>query len=87
MSRRRQLARERLEMVLLQLLLAYRLLVMVTGLILLLFAIAMLLLAPEAGLAILLAAILLLLLSNSYQFALYAARLGAWIGTICSQDD
>jgi hypothetical protein len=39
------------------------------------------------GNAVLLPAIFLLLLSNSYNVALYTARLGAWLGTLGRQDD
>jgi hypothetical protein len=82
MSNRRQLARERLEYYLVYLILAYRRLILIVGLILLVFAIANIFLNRIAGFAALLPAILLLLLSNSYNAVVYTARLGAWIGTL-----
>jgi hypothetical protein len=87
MSKRRQLARERLEYYLIYLILAYRRLILIVGLILLVFAIANIFLNRIAGFAALLPAILLLLLSNSYNAVVYTARLGAWIGTLWRYDD
>ncbi len=60
MSKRRQLARERLEYYLIYLILAYRRLILIVGLILLVFAIANIFLNRIAGFALLLPAILLL---------------------------
>ena len=87
MSNRRQLARERLEYYLVYLILAYRRLILIVGLILLVIAIANIFLNRIAGFAALLPAILLLLLSNSYNAVVYTARLGAWIGTLWRYDD
>ena len=87
MSNRRQLARERLEYYLVYLILAYRRLILIVGLILLVFAIANIFLNRIAGFAALLPAILLLLLSNSYNAVVYTARLGVWIGTLWRYDD
>ena len=87
MSNRRRLARERLEIYLVHLLLAYRYLILTCGLLLLFFAIAMMIMDARAGFATLLPAIYLLLLSNSYHVVLYTARLGAWIGTLGRYDD
>jgi len=87
MSNRRRLARERLEIYLVHLLLAYRYLILGSGLLLLLSAIAVMIADSRAGFAILLPAIYLLLLSNSYHVVLYTARLGAWIGTLGRYDD
>jgi hypothetical protein len=82
MSNRRRLARERLEIYLVHLLLAYRRLVFVVGLLLMMYAIAVLFINPLLGFAALLPAAYLLLLSNSYPVTLYTARLGAWISTL-----
>ena len=82
MSNRRRLARERLEIYLVHLLLAYRRLIFFVGLFLLMYAIAALFSYPLAGFASLVIAMYLLLLSNSYRVTLYTARLGAWIGTL-----
>jgi ABC-type polysaccharide/polyol phosphate export permease len=87
MSNRRRLARERLEVYLLHLLLAYRHLILIVGMLMLAYAIAILFTNPPAGTVILVPAIFLLLLSNSFNVALYTARLGAWIGTLWKDDD
>ncbi len=87
MSNRRRLARERLEYYLVYLILAYRHLILIVGLILLVFAIANISLNRIVGFAALLPAILLLLLSNSYNAVVYTAHLGAWIGTLWRYDD
>jgi hypothetical protein len=87
MSNRRRLARERLEIYLVHLLLAYRYLILTCGLLLLFLAITMMIMDVRAGSAALLPAIYLLMLSSSYQVVLYTARLGAWIGTLGRHDD
>ncbi len=87
MSNRRRLARERLEIYLVHLILAYRRLILITGMVLLVYAFVTMFTYPLAGNTVLLPAIFLLLLSNSYNVALYTARLGAWIGTLWRHDD
>ena len=87
MSNRRRLARERLEYYLVYLILAYRRLILIVGLLLLAYALVILAASPFTGTATLLPAIFLLLLSNSLNVALYTARLGAWIGTLWRYDD
>ena len=87
MSDRRRLARERLEIYLVHLLLAYRRLILIVALLMLTYATAILFINPLLGIVSLLPALYLLLLSNSYNVALYTARLGAWIGTLGRQDD
>ena len=87
MSDRRRLARERLEIYLVHLLLAYRRLILIVALLMLTYATAILFINPLLGIVSLLPALYLLLLSNSYNIALYTARLGAWIGTLGRQDD
>ena len=87
MSNRRRLAREQLEYYLVYLILMYRRLILIVGLILLVFAIATIFLNRIAGVAALILAIFLLLLSNSYNAVVYTARLGAWIGTLWRYDD
>ena len=82
MSNRRRLARERLEIYLVHLLLAYRRFIFITGLFLLLYSLAALVYSSMLGFASLIPALYLLLLSNSYPVTLYTARLGAWIGTL-----
>jgi len=87
MSNRRRLARERLEIYLVHLLLAYRRLIFLFGLLLLSYAIVSLWINPVVGFASLVPALFLLLLSNSYPATLYTARLGAWIGTLWRHED
>jgi len=87
MSNRRRLARERLEIYLVHLLLAYRRLAFILGLLLLMYAIIFLFINPLVGFASLVPAFYLLLLSNSYPVTLYTARLGAWIGTLWRHEE
>lgn len=87
MSNRRRLARERLEYYLVYLILAYRRLILIVGLFFLAYAVLTILANRIAGLAALLPAIFLLLLSNFYNFVVYTARLGAWIGTLWMHND
>ena len=87
MSNRRRLARERLEIYLVHLLLAYRRLILVAGLLLLAYAIVVMIASPLAGLATALPAVFLLLLGNSYNIVVYTARMGAWIATLWRTDD
>jgi hypothetical protein len=87
MSNRRRLARERLEIYLVHLLMAYRRLIFILGLLLLVYAIIFLFINSLVGFASLVPAIYLLLLSNSYPVTLYTARLGAWIGTLWRHDE
>jgi hypothetical protein len=87
MSDRRRLARERLEFYLLHLLLAYRPLIVIAGVLLLVYAITALILYPVVGVATLVPAVFLLLLGYSYPIALYTARLGSWIATLWRHDE
>ena len=87
MSNRRRLARERLEIYLVHIILAYRRFLWLVGLLLLVYAIATMFINPLAGCAVLLPAIFLILLSNSFNVALYTARLGAWIATLGRHDE
>jgi hypothetical protein len=85
-SNRRRLARERLEIYLLHLLLAYRRLTWFGGLLLLIYALISLVLSPLLGFAALVPAVFLLILSYSYNATLYTARVGAWIATLWRHD-
>jgi hypothetical protein len=87
MSNRRRLARERLEIYLVHLLLAFRPLILISGLLLLAYVFVTVFIYPFAGYVVLIPAFYLLLLGSSYNVALYTARLGAWIGTIGRDDD
>jgi hypothetical protein len=87
MSRRKQLGRERLEVYLLHLLLAYRPLLQISGLLFFGYAIAITFVSPKAGVAVLVLAILLLACTVSYPGMLCLARIGAWLGTAGNHDD
>jgi hypothetical protein len=87
MSNRRRLARERLEIYLVHLLLAFRPLILLSGLLLLAYVFVTVFIYPFAGYAVLVPSVYLILLGSSYNIALYTARLGAWIGTIGRHDD
>ena len=87
MSNRRRLAREQLEYYLVYLILMYRFLIMIVGLLLLVYALATIFVNRIAGFSALFPAIFLLLLGNSYNVVVYTARLGAWIGTLWRYDD
>ncbi len=87
MSNRRRLRRERLEIYLVHLLLAYRRLILIIALLMLVYAVAILYIMPLLGIVSLLPAVYLLLLSSSYNVALYTARLAAWIGTVGKNED
>ena len=86
-SKRRQLDRERLEVYLLQLLLAYRPLIQVMGLLLLVLAFVTFLFSPPAGTLSLGLAVVFLMPTLSYPAMLYLARAGAWIGTAWKRED
>ncbi len=87
MSNRRRLRRERLEIYLVHLFLAYRRLILIGGLLLLVYAIAALMINPLVAFASLLPAIYLLLLGCSYNAALYTARLVAYLSILGRYDD
>lgn len=87
MSNRRRLARERFEYYLVYLILAYRRLILIVGLLLLVYALATIVVSPIVGIATLFPALFLLLLGNSYNAVVYTARLGAWIGTLWRDDE
>lgn len=87
MSNRRRLVHERLEICLVQLLLAYRWLIVIIGSLLAAYAIAVMIASPFIGIATALSAVYLLSLDNSYNFVVYTARLGASIGTLWRNDN
>ncbi len=70
MSNRRRLAREQIEYYLVYLILAYRGVILIVGVLLLAFAIVTMFFNPFSGNAVLLLAIFLLLLSNSFNVVL-----------------
>jgi hypothetical protein len=87
MSNRKQLDRERLEYYLTYVILAYRRLIFISGLLLLIYAITAMSINLSGSIVTLISAIDLLLLSNSYGMTVYTARLGAWIGILWRQDE
>ena len=87
MSNRRRLARERLEYYLVYLILAYRRLILVVGLLLLAYAVTTIFVNRIVGFTTLLPAMFLLLLGISYNAVVFTARLGAWIGTLWQYDE
>ncbi len=87
MSNRRRLAQERLEIHLVHLILMYRRLTLIVGLLLLAYAVATTFVNRIVDFAALIPAIFLLLLGNSYNAVVYTARLGAWIGTLWQHDE
>lgn len=87
MSNRQRLARERLEIYLVHLLLAYRPLIFIVGVLLLVYSIANLFINLMVGFASLIPALYLLLASSSYPVTLFTARLGAWIGTLWRHEE
>jgi hypothetical protein len=78
---RNRLNRERLEIYLVHLFLAYRRLVFLVGFALLLYALVTMTSSLLAGGILLIPALLLLALSLSYRAVVLAARFGSWIGT------
>ena len=82
MSKKRKLDRDGLEVYLLNLLLAYRPLLFVSGIFLFFYAIGILSKSFVVGIAIFLPPIFLLLLCFSYQVTLHTAKFGAWLLTL-----
>ena len=83
---RRKLARERMEIYLVHLLLRYRYYLLVPGFLLLLFSFAVMAIDPLAGAIAFLPAALLCLLGSSYSAVLHTARAAAWIATLGEKD-
>ena len=87
MFNRKKLERERLEIYLTHLLLAYRILFLICGGILSIFSAAILRQAPLLGMMMLVVAVVLLLLGLSYQAVLRLAKLGAWAVVLLKSED
>ena len=86
MSDLRRLARERLEYYLTYLILAYRRLIFIAGLLLLIYTMTAIFINPYGSIVVLIPAVYLLLLGSSYNITVYTARLGAWIATFGKGD-
>jgi pheromone shutdown protein TraB len=82
MYNRKRLDRERLEVYLVQLLLAYRPFLLVGGLLLLGYALATMFSSFLLGSIFLLVAAVPLLCALSYPVVVFTARLGAWMATL-----
>jgi hypothetical protein len=87
MFNRRRLRRERLEIYLVYLIMAYRPLILITGLVILAYASLTMFTHFLAGSLILVPAIFLLVLYHSYNIVLFTARLLAWLGTLWGNED
>lgn len=87
MFNRKRLDRERLEVYLVHLLLAYRTLTLMCGMILLVFSAAILAQSLLLGSLMLTAAALLLGLGLSYRAVVLTARLGAWAVVLLKKND
>lgn len=86
MFNRRRLNRERLEIYLVHLILAYRRLLFTLGWALLLYAYVMMSRSLLAGGIILVLALFLFLLFYSYRAVVLVARVGAWIGILVKKE-
>ena len=82
MTKRRNLDREGLEVYLLYVLLAYRPLFLLAGLLLFVYGIAIFMASSVIGGIAVDLAILIILPAFSYPVCLALARLGAWLGTL-----
>jgi hypothetical protein len=82
MSNRKRLAREKLEIYLVYLILAYRRLALICGALLLVYGALILQASPLAGAVSLALAGFTLLLNSSFRAVQLTARLGAWLGTL-----
>ena len=87
MSKRKQLDRERLEITLLNLILASGPVLRVSGFVFLVYGLVMISISPDASLAMVGLAITLLLPGYCYTAALYWARIGAWVGVLLNRDE
>jgi len=86
MFNRKRLDRERLEVYLVHLLLAYRHLILICGALLLIYAIAMMGVSPISGSILAVIAAVPLLVASSYKAVVVTARLGAWISTLGTKE-
>ena len=82
MSQRKRLKREGLEFYLLNILLIYRPLLRISGVLFLVYAIATISSYPLGSLTAMAVAVFLFLLTFSFSLTLRVAKFGAWLGTI-----
>ncbi len=81
-SKKRNLDRERLEVILMHILMRFRHYLMVFGLILLVLSVLFTTVNTQISMAGILIGLLLLMPFFSFQFILYTAKVGAWLGTL-----
>jgi len=86
MTNKRNLDREGLEVYLLNLLLGYRPLFQLTGLIFLVITLVAISFSPAAGIVSLALAGFLFMLAYSYRVVVAVSKFGAWLGTISKRD-
>ena len=82
MSNRKRLAREKLEIYLVYLILAYRRLALLCGVLLAAYGVLILPVNPLAGMVSMALAGMTLLLNSSFRAVQFIAQLGAWLGTL-----
>jgi hypothetical protein len=82
MFNRRKLDRERMEVYLMYIFMAYRRWIFICGLLLLILAMAVMLRSVTTGSLLMLLAFPPLLMGVSYSAILFMARLGAWMATV-----
>jgi hypothetical protein len=87
MTKRRNLDREKIELYFVYLLLAYRPILRISGLLILLYSIVVWSINSIAGFVALVVSIFLVLPSFSYQATVYLAKFGAWVWTIGKKND
>ncbi|MBT3670651.1 MAG: hypothetical protein HON98_12545 [Chloroflexi bacterium] len=82
MRNKRNLDRERLEMILMHILMRFRLYLMICGVILL--VVSLYFTSVNSGISLMgsLMALLMMLPFFSFKFVIYAAKVGAWLGTL-----
>ena len=86
MSKRKQLYRERLEVYLVNIIMAYRPVWMILGLLIIAFSIAILTLSPLAAVIMQLVGIWMLLLVWTYKAVLLTARGSSWAGALWERE-
>jgi len=87
MSKKRNLDKEGLEVYFLNLLLAYRPLLQIYGIILIIFSVVIISNSPTASFITLSLGVILILTVYSYKATLIIAKFGAWLGTAFHNGD
>lgn len=87
MSERKRLARERLQVYYATLLMAYRPLILICGILLFVYAFMTIAHSLWSGVVIGILAVSCLLLGNSYPLVVFAAKLAAWVVTVGRKKD